>query len=330
MMSSAAGLRETSGLQAIAPSTLPGLRSEWEELWREAPDPSPFLSPAWLLAWEAAYAPGKVHAVAVRDDRGRLAALLPVFAWNGELLLAGTGPSDHGGLLHRPGWADCAGSMMAAAASLDLPFRRVDFRQLLPSCPLVRADIPAVIRPGESCQVLEVAGTDGMDHVPSRTRANWRYAMRRASREDGTVERVGAEGQAEVLDALADLHRRRWAERGEPGVLSGARMQALLHAAAPKLAEQGSLLLLRLAIEGRTIAVLFAMRSRSEVAYFIGGFDPAYARLSPGAVLIGAAIQEAAAQGAARFDFLRGSEAYKRNWGAIEQERVRRIVTARR
>lgn len=42
----------------------------------------------------------------------------------------------------------------------------------------------------------------------------------------------------------------------------------------------------------------------------LGGFDPAEAFVSPGILLIGHAIEEAARKGAREFHFLRGREAY--------------------
>ena len=52
--------------------------------------------------------------------------------------------------------------------------------------------------------------------------------------------------------------------------------------------------------------------------YYIGGFDPSRARLSPGTIMIGHAIEEAIGAGARTFDFLRGREAYKYAWGAVD------------
>jgi CelD/BcsL family acetyltransferase involved in cellulose biosynthesis len=52
---------------------------------------------------------------------------------------------------------------------------------------------------------------------------------------------------------------------------------------------------------------------------YIGGFDPQFSSLSPGSLLIGHAIEQAEAEGAAHFDFLRGAEAYKYRWGAVDE-----------
>src|SRR5690606_6903365 len=58
--------------------TLSQLAPEWWELWRRAPTATPFQSPAWLLAWWQAFAPGQLFTIAVRNSRG-LAALAPFY-----------------------------------------------------------------------------------------------------------------------------------------------------------------------------------------------------------------------------------------------------------
>jgi CelD/BcsL family acetyltransferase involved in cellulose biosynthesis len=52
---------------------------------------------------------------------------------------------------------------------------------------------------------------------------------------------------------------------------------------------------------------------------YIGGFDPEFALLSPGTLLIGHALDAATAEGATATDFLRGAEPYKYRWGAVDQ-----------
>jgi GNAT acetyltransferase-like protein len=49
--------------------------------------------------------------------------------------------------------------------------------------------------------------------------------------------------------------------------------------------------------------------------YYLGGFDPAFAQLSVGMLMIDHAVRDAIRDGAVKFDFLRGREAYKYRWG---------------
>jgi CelD/BcsL family acetyltransferase involved in cellulose biosynthesis len=94
--------------------------------------------------------------------------------------------------------------------------------------------------------------------------------------------------------------------------------------AAPRLLAAGLLRPLSLRIAGKLVAVLYALADAHAVPdrrwfYYLGGFDPDAAALSPGTLLVGHAIEQAQAEGAAVFDFLRGDEPYKQRWGATNQ-----------
>jgi len=57
---------------------------------------------------------------------------------------------------------------------------------------------------------------------------------------------------------------------------------------------------------------------------YIGGFAPEFAQLGAGRLIMNAIIDQAAAEGATEFDFLRGQEDYKLRWGGkiVQQYRV--------
>ncbi|HEU4960455.1 MAG TPA: GNAT family N-acetyltransferase [Sphingomonas sp.] len=326
MLSAAPAL--PSAVEVVPPEHLHDLRDEWAALWEAVPDASPFLHPAWLLAWERVYAPGQTWAVVLRAD-DELAALLPMFAWRGALLLAGTGPSDHGGLLARPEAANAVSALLGTVARCEA-VGTIDLQQIEPGSPLARVILPAweaTSRPGDCCPMLPLAGTDGMDAVPKRMRANWRYARRRFEREGGVVEPVPADEAPAAVAALERLHGERWAEKGETGMFADDLLRRLLRRAAPALAEASALRLHRAVLGGETIAVLLTLHGRGRACYYLSGFDPNHARLSPGTLLVGAAIAAAADEGTQRFDFLRGREPYKYAWGAHDEPRVRRTFT---
>jgi len=71
-------------------------------------------------------------------------------------------------------------------------------------------------------------------------------------------------------------------------------------------------------LNSRLIAALYTLFERDTVYCYLQGFDPEYARFSPGTQLLGAAIADATREGKQRIDFLRGREPYKRHWGACE------------
>jgi CelD/BcsL family acetyltransferase involved in cellulose biosynthesis len=86
----------------------------------------------------------------------------------------------------------------------------------------------------------------------------------------------------------------------------------------------GLLRLIALRLDGRVIAVLYGLVDAPHIQHrrwysYIGGFDPAFAALGPGTLILGHAIDRARAEGMSHFDCLRGAESYKYRWGAIDQ-----------
>jgi len=139
-----------------------------------------------------------------------------VFVWQNALLLAGTGPSDHGGALILPGYEGWAGALLEAAAeAVDAPFDRIDLQQLAPESAWAEATLPgwrAETCDGHACMVLRLSGDDGMAAVPKKMRADWRYAVRRLVREGGVADLVPPNDTAEGIAELERLHALRWHE----------------------------------------------------------------------------------------------------------------------
>jgi CelD/BcsL family acetyltransferase involved in cellulose biosynthesis len=70
--------------------------------------------------------------------------------------------------------------------------------------------------------------------------------------------------------------------------------------------------------------------SAKETAYaYLSGFDPDCAELCPGAQIIAYAIEEAVREGIREFHSLRGGEAYKYSWGAVDRPNITRTLRLR-
>lgn len=319
--------------EVVPPEGLSALEAEWDALWRRCPRATPFESPAWLLPWARHHAPGRCGAAALRGE-GRLVALAPVFCWEGALLLAGTGPSDRADALIEPGFEAGAPRLLALLPeAAPGPFDRLDLRQLPAGSPLLAAAAPQGWReeraPGEACHVAPLPGGDGLGALSPRRRENWRHAVRRLGREGAEIGLATGAGVGPAVRDLLRLHALRWAARGEAGVLGDPLLRALLLDAAPRLDRAGLLRLHQARLGGERIAVLLVLAGRWAHHYWIGGFDPAHARLSPSAALVGLAMAQAAREEAQAFDFLRGQEPYKAQWGAQPVPMHRRVLWPR-
>ncbi|PYX04762.1 MAG: glycosyl transferase, partial [Acidobacteria bacterium] len=125
------------------------------------------------------------------------------------------------------------------------------------------------------------------------------------------------------LDTLFHLHGQRWSRSGKPGVLADPAIQSFHEVAAPQLLERGVLRLYGLRLNGRIIASLYTLFERDTACFYLQGFDPDYARFSPGTQLLGSVIADAVREDKHRIDFLRGREPYKQHWGAAESSTFR-------
>lgn len=306
-------------------SELAALRTEWWTLWHAQPQPVPFLSPSWLLCWARHYAPDRTRAIAVREH-GVLIALLPFFSWRGELLLAGTGPSDYGDALIAPGRGELASVLLdaLAAAAGALGCARIDLQQLHPDSPLLCAATPpgwqSEVRDGDLCTIARAHGDEGLGCINGKTRRNLRLAQRNLEREGDVViaplEKSEWRGAARTLEWL---HGRRWRQRGESGKLADPLMCAFMRSVIPDLGGAGLLRFYRLKCDNRPLAAAFVMHCGRSTHFYLTGFDPAWSRYSPGLLTIVAAMRGAFAEGAEEFHFLRGREAYKYRIGAEDR-----------
>ncbi len=305
------------------------LRPEWETLHRDCGGPHPFATPEWLLAWWPAFGSGELFAVAVRDE-GRLVGLAPMFIhpWNGlrQVTLAGNGVSDHLDPLLYPACADAAAARIIAA--LDERRERwdlCDLQDLREDSPLARA----VSAGGLRSEFVEqyVCSSIALPSAADEFHAGLPHGLKRNLRRcREKLERLGAvafetvQGAAvcEALHCLFDLHRARWqAKENGSGMLAGNAMEAFHRGAAVALSEGGRARFHVLRLDGRIVAVTYILAHGERAGGYLGGFDPALAAFSPGALLLEYAIDEAIRAGAREFDFLRGEEAYKRDWGAV-------------
>jgi CelD/BcsL family acetyltransferase involved in cellulose biosynthesis len=83
-----------------------------------------------------------------------------------------------------------------------------------------------------------------------------------------------------------------------------------------------------LRVGDKRIAAGIHIEDANGYQYYNAGIDPDAFDLSPGVLLVYAYIRQALERGISRFDFLRGDEPYKYEWGAVD-EPIQRILVRR-
>jgi CelD/BcsL family acetyltransferase involved in cellulose biosynthesis len=139
--------------------------------------------------------------------------------------------------------------------------------------------------------------------------------LRRFEREapDGRVTWAQTPAAIEArLDDFLVLHRR---SREGKAKFMDVRMERFFRRAIPALAARGGARVAFLERETGPIASFVTLEWDGTVGLYNSGFHPEHAALSPGLVLLAHVIRDAIARGIQRFDFLRGEERYKYEFG---------------
>jgi CelD/BcsL family acetyltransferase involved in cellulose biosynthesis len=298
------------------------LRPEWDELVRSMPRPSPFFLHDWLSTWWRHHGEGAELSVHVVRRGGRLAGAAPLFVTRhlGVRVAKFMGGTESAGaladLLVSPGaGADVAGTLASgiAASGADL----VDLYGL-------PARSHAAEALGSGIEVIQRVEAPVLDLTPgwdavyqAKTTSKKRNLHRRRRRqlaELGRLEVVVARTRDELAPALEEafrLHALRWEGRPDGSGFAAPVGMRFHRAAIELLAELDVPRIALLTLDGRAIAFHYYLVLEGRMYVHRLGFDPAFARFSPGLVNTLDAIEAAAAEGVTRVEFLGGAERYK-------------------
>lgn len=304
-----------------------GLAEPWRALVGRDPLATPFQTPDWQLSWYRWFGRRRCPVVWTLWDGADLVGLMPFIRCSGgwrTLRPMGCGPSDY---LHPLAEPQRASSVYAELAEFVRSVRDidlVDWHQLRASHPFAQAWLggedpvedtgPTSFRQAE-CLVLDLPET--FDAYRKRLSKSLRYDVGRLDRHpDRLVVRVARGDEiGRALDVFFETHARRWHRRGLPGAFVGRRMRRFHREWAVAADRNDHMRLNILEIDGEAVGAVYAMRVGATTFFYQSGFDPRHRSVSPGSLLVAAAIRRAIEDGCTAFDFLRGDEAYKRRWG---------------
>ena len=319
-----------------SPEDLARIEADWCDLWQRVPGALPFQSPAWLMPWWRSFCPGALFTAAVYDG-GRLIGLAPGYIEDGPLgrriLPIGISLSDHLDVLADPARQSDALSALAAA----LWERRAEWdiwelEELRPGAAALKIPLPSGscdrVTRASPCPLLVLPENGPVSAVlPRAKRRHLNLARNRAKRR-GSVEIVAADQHSlrEALEHLFRLHRLRWASRGCAGALEPEEVQQFQRETVPALYRAGLLRIFTLSIAGIVAAAHYELIAGPSTFVYLTGFDPDFEFESPGMILLAHAIETAHAEGRREVDFLRGSEPYKYEWGAVDRWNRKRSI----
>lgn len=337
-------------------------RRDWDALLAVTARPSPFSRWTFHRAWWDAYGEMAEPRYLVGRRRGddRVMAIVPLMtrshlegtagaltaSTQRTVFMAASYHADYATLLCDP--SDLHDVADAVARTLrDDPvdaWDAIDLRRLRCDDPALEALASAFRRaaPGwhvslgreDVCPVVTLPTSgdweDYLATLDKKARHEIRRKLRRAEAA-GPVEFRGLPLDASAVESFIGLHQARWGDQGLfPPTPDGERSRRFLHRLTALEAAEGAAAQLRLgevSVAGRVLASVVTFDDDGTCYFYNAGMDPAARELSPGVTGTAALIRDRMSAGRTRFDFLRGDEPYKYEWGAKDEPIGRLLVT---
>ena len=339
-------------------SVFDDLAAEWEALLSHAVTETTFLRPYWQKAWWRAYQAGKELCVlTARQEDGELAGIAPLFlheiavdpasalpAVNIERPLAPE-PATMRRVLHPVGGTEVSDYLDWIVARQDAPaiyealwryltdsmdaWDLLDLHCLPDGSPtlthlpeLARSSGWAVsIEREEVCPIIQLEDSwDGyLATLSKKQRHEIRRKVRKAEREAQVEWRraVDADTLEDDVKLFFRLH-----EASAPGKAAfwNDETRGFFREVSSALYQEDRLELSFMYYNGEPVASFFCFREGDSFLVYNSGYEPdRYRSLSSGLVLLSKVIQDAIERGFREFDFLRGDERYKYDFGGVDK-----------
>lgn len=305
----------------------------WVGLHARSRQRSPFMTWAWQAEWTKAFAHGRRLEIWRVQDGDELVAVLPLFeAEPGVLrLLGGVDVSDYLDLLALAGREEEAWAALLASRAAGPP--TWDLHAVPAASPTVSVvpsmagayGLSATLAVEDRCPVVELPSSweTYLQSLPGKERHELTRKIRRLAREAPDTRVASASNRAEIetrLGDFLDLHRR---SRAGKARFMDSRMEGFFRRVTVALADLGLVRLWFLDGPSGPLATFITLEWDGTVGLYNSGFHPDRAALSPGLVLLGHVIRDAIVRGKRRFDFLRGEERYKYDFGPQPEDLYR-------
>ena len=340
------------------PSVFDDLAAEWEALLARSVTETTFLRPYWQKAWWRAYEAGKeLRVLTVREEGGELVGIAPLFlhamAVDPAAALPALNierpsvpePSVVRRILHPVGGTEVSDYLDWIVARQEAPSTyKALWRYLansvhdwdlldlhcIPDGSPTLAHLPQLARSSglsvsiereEVCPIIELQDSwDGyLATLSKKQRHEIRRKVRKAHREAQVEWRRAIAGDAleEDIELFFRLHE---ASAPDKAAFWNDETRRFFRDVTWALHQEGRLELSLIYYNGEPVASLFCFREKDSILVYNSGYEPErYRSLSSGLVLLSHVIEDAIERGFREFDFLRGDERYKYDFGGVDK-----------
>lgn len=305
---------------------------EWHQLLARDPNRHVFATAEWGRVWWEEFGSGKDLAILVMRRDAEVVALVPLYRKREDdhkmlRFLGGIDLTDYlGPICSRDDRADVAEALVGWLSTTDVAWDVFDAHNMLVPFGFAEFLVDRADRAGfdvetdleETSAVLELAGDweQYLGSLSAKDRHELRRKRRRLFRDhpDATLRSTTEESLDRDLKIFFELHR---GAEGHKGHFMKPEIATFFERIARAFMPLGWLRLDLLEVAGRPLAATFGFQHERTFSLYNSAFEPDVARLSPGLVLTSELVKRAIGEGLRFFDFLRGSERYKFDLGAV-------------
>jgi CelD/BcsL family acetyltransferase involved in cellulose biosynthesis len=319
-------------------ANLDELEPEWEELLAVSASDTIFLTPDWIRSWWTAYGAGRDLLVLRLDDGERLVGLAFFYRRDERLVrglrhralaLVGDGSSDSDYL----DWISAPGResqvvdavlhhMRSSVPSWDLLLLN-EVPETSPHLPWIESRVRGWGWPWELDRVacartrLPPTWDQYLQTLKPRMRTKVRAVLRDMAEKQAQYERCESLSDIEArLGSLYDLHDRRWATEGKPGVFRAQEKRTFYSLLSERLHARDRLRFYSLRVGDRYVAHQYCFEYAHRMYLLQEGLDPDWFDHGAGNALRAHVFQDCIARGLEVYDFLGGVTPHKLSWGA--------------
>ncbi|MET0293984.1 MAG: GNAT family N-acetyltransferase, partial [Phenylobacterium sp.] len=300
----------TAIIDVVEPSQLTEAdRAAWRALQSGEPAyGSPFLSPDWLDLLVRVDGPDRERSrVAILRDEGRPRAFLPVRVCRGRALAAGSPFCDYAGPVAEPGAAFPADALLKALRVAEFDFSNASDPDGVLADHVRDQSISWVIDLSNGYEAYAAerrqAGTDVLRDCAKK--------LRKLEREQGSARFTELSTSETAFDQLFGWKREQLRATRQTDIFSRDWSMQLMQAAFENQAPEFGGAMFTLEVGGLLIAAHFALRGAGVVHAWMIAHHPAFARYSPGLLLLCHILQWAAGSGIREVDLGPGDYRFK-------------------
>ena len=324
-------------------SELETLVDDWERLFQRAQDPSIFSSYEWVATWWAHYGGATRLQIVAAYSGSELVGIAPMMVEDHviaglraftRIRFIGAGISDRLDFLIAAGterqviegFAKHLFRQRWDIVDLDEVAEDSATAALLPSM-VEQLGARVTLLPHSVCPTIALP-IHFNAYFSSRTRDIQRkikrYRSQSTKEHSFDLKIITREGDLSAgLESFLAMYRNYFSQRAGTSHLTGGQFCAFRRELAPKLARRGRLVLALLQVNGKDVAGQLCFRHGSMWYEYNRCYDLAWKRENVGTALLWEVLRFCVADGCKKYDFLRGLEQYKVDWGAKPRQQLR-------